>query len=110
MPCHPPIALLLASLALPGADQPSRKIWERQCTLCHAEDGSGKGPGGRKLPGPSLADPKLQSERTDDALAKAIMEGRAGMPGFRGKLTEAEIRSLVTEVIRGFVPRKGRKG
>ena len=71
------------------------------CVSCHGAGGRGDGPAARMLvpPPKSLADPKVKA-KSDEDLMKAIQEGRpgTGMVGFKGLLSDQDIRDLVVYV------------
>lgn len=65
-----------------------RKLYQANCASCHGENLEGAS-------GPAL--PALITSRTDDQLHQTIADGRpnAGMPPFKGVLTDAEQWQLV---------------
>lgn len=65
-------------------------LYKNNCSGCHGTDLSG----GR---GPSLFNPALLAERTDDELRATILSGisAAGMPSFKGRLDDAQIGRLL---------------
>ena len=75
--------------------------YTRYCVRCHGIDGRGVW----DIPGvPNFADPRWQSFRSDDSLARSIIEGRgAVMPPFRGPLTLEESWAMA-RYLRTFVP------
>src|SRR5262245_59688280 len=87
-----------------GSGQPAESgpkgVYTQHCARCHAQAGV---PGGPKLgssTGPDLSHVGSKRGRTADWLADYIRDpkskdpGVKGMPGFEGKLTDDEIRSL----------------
>lgn len=76
-------------------------LFNRYCIRCHGIDGRGVW----DIPGiPNLTNVRFQSSRTDDQLARAIMQGRgAVMPPFRGVLTLEESWALA-RYVRSFIP------
>jgi len=105
------IRILIAglALALPSAAQAPRDaarlraFFHENCVKCHGEDGSAVGIDGKKLKGLDFTDPKLMAGRDDPELAKTIRKGiffGLGMPSFKKQLTDAEIQTLITEVLR----------
>jgi mono/diheme cytochrome c family protein len=83
--------------ASPGARPAIAFLYQKRCQRCHSADGSG-GPVGERLSGmPNFTDQKWQKSRTDTQLALAILDGAGvGMPGFRGKINDAELDDLVS--------------
>jgi mono/diheme cytochrome c family protein len=94
----------------PGADGPSARGWpagpagtlyRRHCQGCHGPDGGGNRdrfdadaiPDFRRRPWHRL--------RNDAQMAATILDGQGAMPSFRRRLSEADVRGLVTH-LRGF--------
>jgi len=72
-----------------GADN-----YKAKCAMCHAADGTASGPAGKAMNVPSFKTSKLSE-------AEMIAETKAGkgkMPAFAGKLTDAQIKDVVTYV------------
>jgi len=76
-------------------------LFNRYCIRCHGVDGRGVW----DIPGiPNFTNVRFQSSRSDDQLARAIMQGRgAVMPPFRGVLTLEESWALA-RYVRGLIP------
>lgn len=77
----------------------AQALWNVSCAGCHGREGRGDGvsrPPGATLP--DLAASAWQDARTDDAIAKAIHDGRGMMPEFGSKMHAEAIRALVTHV------------
>ena len=78
-----------------------RPLYEQNCAGCHKEDGTG---GKMTIEGKTLNVEDLTSDKIkkfDDAkIAKYIHEGieDEGMPAFKDKLTEAQIREVIRYV------------
>lgn len=79
----------------------SASLFNRYCIRCHGVDGRGVW----DIPGiPSFTNARFQSSRSDDQLARAIMQGRgAVMPPFRGVMTLEESWALA-RYVRTFIP------
>jgi mono/diheme cytochrome c family protein len=109
------LCLLLAQLPTPApapnatapkATAPNaRELFAKsKCNVCHGDDGKGDTGKGRELNAPNFADAKFQKETTDKEMAETIENGvkdKAGkllMPGFKEKLSPAEVRVLVAFV------------
>ena len=78
-----------------------RKVYEINCANCHKADGTG-GPveiEGKKLNPDNLTSDKIKGF-TDEKIIGYIMNGveDEGMPAFKGKLSEGEIRDVVKYV------------
>lgn len=81
-------------------------FFQRTCAACHGLDGSGRGPNGQKLPGRVLSDARWQGSKKDSELVNSILKGKGGMPSFQSQLSETEVETLVTEIIRPLAARK----
>ncbi len=83
----------------------ARKTYSEVCIKCHKEDGLG---GTTEIDGKKIKAPNFTSERMmkdDDAeWIEAIENGIEddGMPAFKGRLTEQEIKNLVRMIRRDF--------
>jgi glucose/arabinose dehydrogenase len=93
--------------SVPSPDGPplaaSGKIYTDNCASCHGNDLSG----GR---GPSVFSEALLASRTDAALFKTIHEGvpAAGMPAFKGVISEPDTWQLINFLRTRSVALKGR--
>jgi mono/diheme cytochrome c family protein len=86
-PASPPPLPAEAATADPGID--AAAVYGRSCAGCHGGDGSGG-------IGPGLSGGRVVSAFPDPAAQTAVVaEGRGGMPGFAGRLTDAEIAAVV---------------
>jgi len=101
------IVITGCSLSLISAEQKDVKLFfQRTCAACHGLDGSGRGLNGQKLPGRVLNDARWQGSKKDAELVKSILKGKGGMPSFQSQLSEAEVETLVAEIIRPLAARK----
>ncbi len=101
------IVIAGCSLSLISAEQKDVKLFfQRTCAACHGLDGSGRGLNGQKLPGRVLSDARWQGSKKDAELVKSILKGKGGMPSFQSQLSEAEVETLVAEIIRPLAARK----
>ncbi len=94
--------------ALPAAADElasARKIYSERCTKCHKEDGTGGVTEieGKKVKAPNFTSDKLKNE-PDAEFVEVIEHGEKedGMPAFKGKLSDEEIKSLVKFIRREF--------
>ena len=76
-----------------GAD--ASALWKQHCASCHGADGSGSTAMGKKL---GVKDYTKGVSDSDAAMAKTISDGAGKMKGFKGKLSDADIKALVTYV------------
>lgn len=95
-------AILVAGTALIAA--PVAENWENLCTKCHGADGKGQTKVGKKLNAKDYTDAKVQAALKDDEMVKATADGvkdkngKEIMKGFKGELSEQEIKELVAYI------------
>ena len=82
-----------------------QRIFERKCASCHNANGDGKTVTGSRFRYSNLIDGVWRSDGSPEAIERQIRRGRDPMPKFEGKLTEEEIRQIVTYVV--ALSRKG---
>lgn len=93
------LLLALVAVPCPGAEGPDlRLVWRSACATCHGPDGGGR-LGSMRLPGPSLLEARGQPPRPEAERIRAILEGKGAMPAFRGRLSEADARRLLRELL-----------
>jgi cytochrome c6 len=98
-------SLALVSVLLPlGAGlsyaATASENWDGSCAKCHAPDGTGSTKIGKKLKLKDYSDAQVQAALKDEDIFKAIADGvteggKEKMKGFKGDLSEAEIKDLV---------------
>lgn len=83
----------------------ARKIYSEQCVRCHKEDGSGGASviDGKKIKAANFASERMKKDE-DAEWIEVIENGEKedGMPAFRGKLSDEEIKDLVKFIRREF--------
>lgn len=75
-------------------------VYKAKCAACHGADGSGNTPVGKSMHLRDLSSADVQKQ-TDAELNAMITNGKGSMPGYKGKITDDQIRQLVT-FIRGL--------
>ncbi len=94
--------LLAAALLTPAAGRADdgRQMYGKKCLACHALDGSGDKPLGRKVGAPDLRRSTLgQAE-----IERIIADGRGKMLPYRQKLTPEQIAEIAAWVRTGLRP------
>ena len=98
------IAILLALAVLlmvvaPAAvaDDAAAALYKSKCAMCHAADGSGDTPMGKKTAAHDFRSPEIQ-KMTDAQLIEIIAKGKAKMPAYDKKVTADEIKGLVAHI------------
>jgi len=91
------IFICLAILVLSSgarAQSDTAKIYQKNCVLCHAFDGSGSSPSGKAMKAKDLKSSEVQG-KSDAELAAFIAQGKDKMPAFGKKLKPDDINQLV---------------
>jgi cytochrome c6 len=86
---------VIAASASPAVAQDAAATFKAKCAMCHGADGKGGKMGTR-----DFAAPEVKAE-TDAQLTEIITKGKGKMPAYGGKLSDADIKGLVT-YIRGL--------
>lgn len=92
--------VLAVGMSTSAAAQDTAALYKAKCASCHSADGSGDTPVGKKLGVKSFSDPEV-AKSTDAAWIDATKKGKGKMPAYDGKLTDDQIKDLVT-FIRGL--------
>ena len=92
--------VLVVAMSASAAAQDAAALYKTKCASCHAADGSGDTPIGKKMGVKSFSDPEV-AKSTDAAWIDATKKGKNKMPAYDGKLTDDQIKELVT-FIRGL--------
>jgi mono/diheme cytochrome c family protein len=91
------MALIVAALlVLPANGQTATEsVYKTKCASCHATDGSGDTPVGKKLGARDFRSAEVQKQ-TDAQLVEITTKGKNKMPGYEKKLTDEQIKQLVS--------------
>lgn len=80
-----------------------KAFYGKNCAVCHGADGKG---GGQRLQiVPNFTDAAWHRRHSDEKLMTAINDGKGGMPAFKDKLSEEQLRAL-TAYLRTFADSK----
>jgi len=91
---------LCASAIAQSADKSTAEaqdIYKAKCQMCHAADGSGNTPAGKKFGAKDLKSPEVQ-KHTDAELFAVIAKGQNKMPAFTGKLNDQQMLTIVAYI------------
>lgn len=91
------VAILVGSVAFAESGPSVTDIYKAKCASCHGADGSGQTTIGKSMKLRDLRSPEVQ-KLTDAELLKIIADGKAKMPGYKTKLSVADLSSLVAYV------------
>ena len=86
---------MVAACSSSAVAQDAAATYKAKCAMCHGADGKGGKMGTR-----DFASPEVKGE-TDAQLTDIITKGKGKMPSYTGKLSDADIKGLVT-YIRGL--------
>jgi cytochrome c5 len=89
------LALLISVPAFAGAD--GAATYKAKCATCHAANGDGQSPMGKKMSLRGLGSAPVQKQ-TDAELYKWTAEGKGKMPAYGAKLSKEEITALVAHM------------
>lgn len=92
------LGLLSASLAIPAmGQQTGEATYKAKCAMCHGADGTGNTPVGKSMKLKSLKSAE-DIKATDAELFKDTKSGVGKMQGYANKLTDAQIRDVVSYI------------
>jgi cytochrome c553 len=96
------MVLLAFGFSARATAQTAADNYKSKCQMCHAADGSGNTPMGKKLNVKDFHSPDIQ-KLSDDELFQKIRDGvtengKLVMPAYKGKLSDDSIRDLVKYV------------
>ena len=93
------LALAIGLTSSAGA-QDAAALYKAKCATCHAADGSGDTPVGKKMGVKPFSAPEV-AKNSDAAWAESTKKGKGKMPAYENKLTDDQIQELV-KFIRGL--------
>ena len=89
------VILLAGSIAVPAfAEGAGADTYKAKCAMCHGADGLAATTMGKNMNIKSFKDP-AQVKLTDAQLIASTTNGKAKMPAYKGKLTDAQITDVV---------------
>ena len=88
--------LLAASLAVPAfAQGDAANLYKIKCAMCHGADGLAATPMAKNLKVLSFKAPEMV-KASDAQFIASTTSGKNKMPAYKGKLTDAQIKDIVT--------------
>jgi mono/diheme cytochrome c family protein len=86
--------LALACACMTAAQTNGSLSYRTKCAVCHGATGLGDTSAGKRLSVTSFQDPTVLA-MPDATLENLIVSGSGKMPAYKGKLSDAEITSLI---------------
>ncbi len=86
-----------ASTSGTRAQSATADLYKAKCASCHAADGSGDTPAGKKLGAHDFRSAEVQKQ-TDAQLTEVIKKGKNKMPAYEKTLKEAQVKELVAYI------------
>ena len=88
--------LLTLLMAAPAFAQGSAAdTYRTKCAMCHGADGLATTPTAKNFKVVSFKDPTMV-KATDAQLIASTADGKGKMPAYKGKLTDAQIKDVIT--------------
>ncbi|MGA2674368.1 MAG: cytochrome c [Terracidiphilus sp.] len=92
------LILLAFSIAAPAFAQTSgAEIYKAKCAMCHGPDGLAATPMAKKLNVLSFKAPEMM-KASDAQFFASTKNGKGKMPGYNGKLTDAQIKDVLSYI------------
>lgn len=76
----------------------AKALYAKHCSKCHGTSGRGDTVPGQIAGCPDFTDSKWQQQIDDGRMTISVAHGRGGMPAFKEKLSQQQIKSLVAYV------------
>jgi mono/diheme cytochrome c family protein len=86
---------VLAFTAFPAHAQNGAALYKSKCAMCHGADGKGETPVGKSMKLRDLGSADVQKQ-SDAELIAITTNGKNKMPAYKGKLTDAQIKDIVS--------------
>lgn len=93
-------AFILLAISFAGsafAQVPGADTFKAKCAMCHGADGLATTPTAKNFKVASFKDPS-QVKLTDAELTAATVNGKGKMPAYKDKLTDAQIKDVVSYI------------
>jgi len=86
---------ILAASATAAVAQSAADNYKSKCAMCHGPDGAAATPAGKAMQTPPVTSPTF-AKASDAELLAILKNGKAKMPAYNGKLTDDQMKALVT--------------
>ena len=89
-----PVFAFLLLISTCSFAETAAETYKATCAMCHGPDGKGDTALGKNLHAKDLTSDQVQ-KKSNEELSATILKGKENMPGFEGRLTQAQINGLV---------------
>ena len=93
------LVVLAATVCLAGsvgfAQSSGEAVYKAKCQMCHGAKGAADTPTAKMLKVIPLNSPEMK-KLTEADMIKSTTDGKGKMPAFKGKLSDAQIKEVVT--------------
>jgi cytochrome c6 len=89
--------LLLSTGLMSLAQSSGGDVYKSKCAMCHGADGLGDTPAGKSTKAHPFNSPDIV-KMSDTDLVAIVTDGKAKMPAYKGKLTDAQIKDVVAYI------------
>ncbi|HTE89569.1 MAG TPA: cytochrome c [Terriglobales bacterium] len=89
-----PVLAILLLVPTWSPAETTAETYKTTCAMCHGPAGKGDTALGQNLHAKDLTSDEVQ-KKTNEELNTIIVKGKENMPGFEGRLTQAQINGLV---------------
>lgn len=93
------LVVLAAAVCLAGsvsfAQSSGEATYKAKCQMCHGAKGAADTPTAKMLKVLPLSSPEMK-KLTDAEMIKSTADGKGKMPAFKGKLTDPQIKEVVS--------------
>jgi mono/diheme cytochrome c family protein len=90
------VVLGLMMVARPALADDAEALYKSKCQVCHGPDGKGSA-AGQKIGVKDFHSPEI-AKQSDEELFNATKQGKGKMPSYDKKLTDDQIKQLVTYI------------
>jgi mono/diheme cytochrome c family protein len=91
------VSVMMASTTSAAFAQAGADTYKSKCQMCHAADGSGNTPAGKSMKALPFNRPDVVKMSDDDLIA-ITRNGKAKMPAYASKLSDAQIKDVVAYI------------
>lgn len=91
------LGILLLSASVTSLAQSGADTYKSKCAMCHGADGLGNTPAGKSTKVHPFNSPDVVKMSDADLIA-ITTNGKEKMPGFKGKLTDPQIKDVVAYI------------